>query len=132
MTAPGGPAPAHSAAKMAPSDLPEGSGGLQEEPLDPPEAAKGSPEDAQRGPRDAQGAQEGAKGAQEGSKRAQVGSKVGPQMGKVAKVTLKKTCVFLLFRASRASQDDPPRTPNGALRPKRTSKRAQKNVKTAR
>ena len=40
MTAPGGPAPAHSTPKMAPSDLPEGSRGLQEGPLDPPEAAK--------------------------------------------------------------------------------------------
>ena len=43
MTAPGGPAPAHSAPKMAPSDLPEGSRELQEGPLDPAEAAKGVP-----------------------------------------------------------------------------------------
>ena len=43
MTAPGGPAPAHSAPKMAQSDLPEGPRGLQEAPLDPPEAAKGTP-----------------------------------------------------------------------------------------
>ena len=43
MTAPGGPAPAHSTPKMAPSDLAEGSRGLQEGGLGPPEAAKENP-----------------------------------------------------------------------------------------
>ena len=64
MTAPGGPAPAHSTTKMPPSDLPEGSRGLQEGPLDPPEAAKGGPSDDQGSPRDAQ---EGPSGVQSGT-----------------------------------------------------------------
>ena len=42
-TAPGTHAPAYSAPEMDPSDLPKGSRELQEAPLDPPEAAKGSP-----------------------------------------------------------------------------------------
>ena len=48
------------------------------------------------------------KGAQDGSKMAQVGSKVGLEMRKVAKVKwLKKPLVFIVFRASWRSQDDP-------------------------
>ena len=98
MIAPGGPAPAHSAPKMAPSDLPKGSRELQEAPLDPPEATKGSlrtPRGAQETPKETQ---EDPKMAQEGSKMAQVGSKVGPEMRKVAKVNLlKKTICFISF-----------------------------------
>ena len=75
MTAPGRPAPAHNAPKMAPSDLQEGSKVLQDGPLDPLEAAKGDPYDAQGSLRDAQ---ETPKKGQEGSKMPQVGSKVGP------------------------------------------------------
>ena len=41
--APGGPALAHSAPKMTPSDLLTGSKGVRETPLDTPEAAKGNP-----------------------------------------------------------------------------------------
>ena len=63
---------------------------------------------------------------------AQVGSKVGPEMRKVAKVKLlKKPLVFTVFGASWPSQDDPKRTPNGSLRPKRTSRTSQEDVKTA-
>ena len=69
--APGGPAPAHSVPKMDQSDLPEGSRGLQEAPLDPPEAVKGSPLDAQEGLREAQGdprgVQDGPSGVQSGT-----------------------------------------------------------------
>ena len=120
MTALGAPAPVHSGPKMAPSDRPEGLRELQEATLDPPEAAK---------PREVQ---ETSQEAQEGAKVAHAGSKVEPRMRKVAKAKLfKKALVFLVFRASWLSQDDPKKTTNGSLRPKRTSRTAQEDVKTA-
>ena len=95
-------------------------------------ASKGTLGTPREAPETFKGAQEGAKRAQERSKMAQAGSKVEPEMRKVAKVSLfKKTLVFIVFRASWHSQDDPRMPPNGPLRPKRTSRRAQEDVKTA-
>ena len=63
---------------------------------------------------------------------AQVGSKVGPEMRKVARQKMfKEVSGVSMCVSARASQDDPKRTPNGPLRPKRTSRRAQEDVKTA-
>ena len=75
MTAPGGPAPAHSTPKMAPSDLPEARG-LQEGPLDPPRGRQGGPlgrpEGAKRRPRE-------PKRAPRRPKRGPRGPKWGPK-----------------------------------------------------
>ena len=70
------------------------------------------------------------------TRRAFVRSKVTPEMRKMAEVKLfKKPLVFIVFQASWPaswpSQDDPWSTPNGSLRPKRTSRTAQEDVKTA-
>ena len=127
MMAPGGPALAHSTPTSQ-----RGHEGSKRGPW----TLQRLPRERLRTPREAQetpkGVQEGAKRAQERFKMAQVGSKVGPEMRKVANVKLlKKPLVFNVFRAFWPSQDDPRRAPNRPLRPKRTSRRAEEDVKTA-
>ena len=83
---------------------------------------------------------EGAKGRPREPKRAPRGPKRGPRWPKwgpkwdlrVVRVKLfQKQMVFTMFGASWPSQNDPKMAPNGSLRPKRTSRRAQEDVKTA-
>ena len=122
MTAPGTHAPAYSAPEMAPSDLPEGSRGLQEAPLDPPEAAKGTPLGRPGRPkRRPRGPKMGPRWPKRGFKMAQVGCKMGPEMRKVAKVKLLKNHWSKMTpRGSQMAHLDPRGREKG---PKRTSRR---------